>query len=592
MSDNPDDETESKNNLQGGFFVTLLKKVIWMIIFLFVGIAMLYGCKVAAANLIPTTLGNCDINFDTVEKKGKMISSERLSCVQPEEIPDTTTVNVTIANNKQGVPYSKRLTFNYKEIYEKYINTGILKYLKLMQNGNKASKGTAFLSSMIETAMFANFSIFDKFYKMMNNAAASPLAETLVIFILPIIFMYIYPLFIIVNMFLFVGSFFFNLSIFTKKRYPEAPETPPMETEWQNYDPDDDAAWSTFGKFLLYLGGFFMMGIPLMVGSICGMAFPIYAIIYPLFVAGTVKGQPYNFGNFLTDMLKFKKHVIMYYFSFNVIMGAYNNSGENGAATAMTAFLAILFIWVFDKMFGVFTPYDWEKNDSKVMTVMTGQIPSDSPPSKPSSAGSGPRQVPSAPPAPTQVPSAPPAPTQVPSAPPAPSVSSGAVAAAALPISSAPTVTNMVDQTQESAPAPAQVPGVNPKTADEQSQEAAVQQQQSAGQSQEAAVQQQQSAGQSQEAAVQQQQAVQSQEAEVGTTNPYAVASPVPGSPEVEVGGGKTTPPDNEGMLGFATRLFDTIIKEPLLGKNKKPEIQSGGKVKSNGKNMRTRKSQ
>ena len=174
MSDNPDDETESKNNLQGGFFVTLLKKVIWMIIFLFVGIAMLYGCKVAAANLIPTTLGNCDINFDTVEKKGKMISSERLSCVQPEEIPDTTTVNVTIANNKQGVPYSKRLTFNYKEIYEKYINTGILKYLKLMQNGNKASKGTAFLSSMIETAMFANFSIFDKFYKMMNNAAASP----------------------------------------------------------------------------------------------------------------------------------------------------------------------------------------------------------------------------------------------------------------------------------------------------------------------------------------------------------------------------------------------------------------------------------
>jgi hypothetical protein len=115
----------------------------------------------------------------------------------------------------------------------------------------------------------------------------------------------------------------------------------------------------------------------------------------------------------------------------------------------------------------------------------------------------------------------------------------------------------MVDQTQESAPVTAQVPGVNPKTADEQSQEAAVQ---------------------SQEAAVQ------SQEAEVGTTNPDAITTPVQGSPGVQVGGGKTSPPDNEGMLGFATRLFDTIIKEPLLGKNKKPEIQSGGKVKSNNK--------
>jgi hypothetical protein len=322
-----------------------------------------------------------------------------------------------------------------------------------------------------------------------------------------------------------------------------------METEWQNYDPDDDAAWSTFGKFLLYLGGFFMMGIPLMVGSICGMAFPIYAIIYPLFVTGTVKGQPYNFGNFLTDMLKFKKHVIMYYFSFNVIMGAYNNSGENGAATALTAFLAILFIWVFDKMFGVFTPYDWEKNDSKVMTVMTGQIPSDSPPSKPSSAGSGPRQVPSAPPA--------------------------ALASAALPLPSAPPAPSSEVIQPEEAAVQQQEP------VQQQQQEAAVQQQQ-----QQAPLQQQQQAPlqqQQQEAAVQQQAPVQALETTDPIANQDAIATPVPGS-QTQLLGGKTTPPDNEGMLGFGKRLFDTIIKEPLLGKNKKPEIQSGGQLKSNNK--------
>jgi len=450
-----------------------------------------------------------------------------LSCVQPEEIPDTTTVNITIANNKQGVPYSKRLTFNYKEIYEKYINTGVLKYLKLWQNGNNASKGKAFLSRMIEGAIFANFSIFSKVYETLNSAASTPLAETLVIFILPMIFMYVYPLFIIVNMFLFVGFFFFNLSIFTKKRDPPQPQDTPMETKWIDYEPDEDGEWSTFGKFLLYLGGFFMMGIPLMLGSFLGMFMPIYSILYPLFATGKVKDQPYNFGNFLTDMLKFKKHMIMYYFSFNVILGAYN-SGENGLATAITAFLAILFIWVFDKMFGVFTPYDWEKNDSKVMSVMTGNIPS---------------QMPSKP-APAPVPGSKPAPVP-----------------GTVPVSDSGTGTGTVsDPNAKPLPEPSAPVKPNPDEGRNGEQIGLPQ-----GVTDQTTVPETPFQNQPQQQVV---------------DFPDAIAKPVPGSSAQLLGGVKR----KEGMLGFAKRIFDTLVKEPLMG----GPNQNGGNNKKSEKTKKT----
>jgi hypothetical protein len=529
MSDNPDDETK-KTTSQGGFFVTLFKKVIWMIIFLLVGIAMLYGCKVAAANLIPTSLSDCDVTNQETMKKGKMITSERVDCNIPDEIPQITTVNITIANNKQGVPYSKRLSFNYNEINQKFINTGIFKYLKLAQEGNNASKGSTFLSKMVEGAIFANFTIFDKVYKTLNSAATTPLGETLVIFILPMIFMYVYPFFAIINMFLFVGFYFYNISIFTKKREPFQPADPPMKTEWVNYEPDEDGEWSTFGKFLLYLGGFFMMGIPLMIGSIMGMLLPIYAIIYPLFATGTVNKRPYNFGNFLTDMLKFKKHMIMYYFSFNVVMGAYN-SGPNGLAIAITALLAIAFIWVFDKMFGVFTPYDWEKNDSKVMTVMTGDIPSPMP------SGSKPVPVPA--------PSAPSKPVSLsvpaPSAPLEPDSASGPLPA---PVEKNTTQTDPYEgQTGEQI-------GLPTKTLDLKTPvENVVQPPLEVPQSQQ--------------------------------LNNTSASTP----PQIPLSGGVSR---KEGMLAFAKRIFDTLVKEPLMGEPK----QAGGNNSKPSKNMKTKKNQ
>jgi hypothetical protein len=203
--------------------------------------------------------------------------------------------------------------------------------------------------------------MFDKLYKMINNIATSPFSESCIIFLLPYLLPMIFPIFIVANMGIFVFCWFYYLSVFWAEKDPKNQGDIPHTVKWR----DGKTTW-VYWIYLLI--AFFMMFIPIALGSLIGMIIPIYTIIFPLFAAGHVKGtapdDSYTFGNFFTDTLKFKKHVVMYIFSYYVISGAYYSNGENGFAVAFTAFLAIAIIWFFDKMFGVFTPYKWTSNDN------------------------------------------------------------------------------------------------------------------------------------------------------------------------------------------------------------------------------------
>jgi len=258
--------------------------------------------------------------------------------------------------------------------------------------------------------------------------------------------------------------------------------------------------------------------------------------------------------------------MIMYYFSFNVIVGAYN-SGENGPATALTALLAILFIWVFDKMFGVFTPYDWEKNDSKVMTVMTGDIPSPVSPSKPSGTGSGVRPVPTS--------------QQV--EPTASGLEEGAEAGAdqtnqqvgEVQLENAPIDPSSIAN-QPTAGAQIQVPGAQPPIP-------------GAGQPPVPGAQPPvpgaqppiPGAGQPIPGAGQPPVPEEAQPQLAAQPPPVATARATEGGDQKLSGGEKR----NEGMVGFAKRIFDTLLLKPIMDNPEK----KGGKAS---KNMKTRKIQ
>ena len=100
MSDNPD-EAEQAKEAAPTFFGGLIKNTIYLIVYAIIGIALLYGCKVSAANLIPTSLEGCKLNITEIESfidngNGDMVPEQvfepNVGCKQRKD----ETVNINI----------------------------------------------------------------------------------------------------------------------------------------------------------------------------------------------------------------------------------------------------------------------------------------------------------------------------------------------------------------------------------------------------------------------------------------------------------------------------------------------------------------
>jgi hypothetical protein len=372
MSDNPDEAeqqeqideaTESAPN----FFGSLIANSIYLIVYAVIGVIILYDCKVAAANLIPTTLEGCKLTIAGMQSfiddgNGNMIPEEifepNVGCKQYKN----ETVNINIIY-KDDMIQSSKLEFKFKDNSSALTNSGVIKWLMELLNGPKSNTYSYYFGKVLSTVILTNFSLFDKMFKMLNNVATTPLSESIIIFILPYILPILFPIIIFVNLVLFVFSWFYYITAFWAVRNPlqeNQDDANPVTVSWKDGKPD-------WWILLYYFIGFCLVGIPFMVGAIIGIIMPIYCIVFPLFATGHLKGAPeeekFTFGNFMSTMFRFKAHVLMYHFAYYIIIGAYNSNSENGAAIAITAFIVILLIWFFDNMFGVFTPYKGTKDD-------------------------------------------------------------------------------------------------------------------------------------------------------------------------------------------------------------------------------------
>jgi hypothetical protein len=371
MSNNSDTEDEIEKKKEPNFFTSLLKNTISLLIFMIIGIAILYNCKVAAGGLMPTNLDNCKLAVSKMQteidngdgtKTPNVTYKTNVGCGNKK--PVTTNINIAYQDEMY---YSAKLDFNYNDNVNSLMNSGILKFLMELTNGPKSNNYTYYFGKILENIIFTNFAIFDKLYKTLNSISTTPFSETCIIFLTPYIFPIILPFFIFINVFLFIFGWFYYLSLFWSKKTPAEQGEVPQVVEWK----DEKTNW----WIILYVFiAFCLMFIPMMGGPIIGIIIVIYVNIFPLFATGHVKGTPqdkkYGIRDFLMDTLKFKKNVIMYIFSYLLIIGAYNSNGSHGAAVAITAFLVILIIWFFDKMFGIFTPYKWTAKDA--MTAMSG----------------------------------------------------------------------------------------------------------------------------------------------------------------------------------------------------------------------------
>jgi len=357
-----DTEEIEKKKEEPNFFTTLLKNIVYLFIFMIIGTAILYNCKVAAGGLIPTSLDNCKLNMSGVKteidngngtKTPNITYKTNVSC--GEKKPVTTNINIVYQDDMY---YSAKLNFNYNDNVKSLMNSGIMKFLLDLTNGPKSNHYTYYFGKILQFIIFTNFAIFDKFYKTLNNIATTPFRETCIIFLIPFIISTIFPFFIFINVVLFIFGWFYYLTVFWAKKTPDEQGDIPEIVEWKEEKTD---YWLILYVFI----AFCFMFIPMMIAPFLGIIIAVYVNIFPLFATGHVKGtssdKKYGFSDFLMDTMKFKKHIIMYIFSFLLIMDA---NKSYGSSVAITAFLVIAIICIFDKMFGIFTPYKWTSKDA------------------------------------------------------------------------------------------------------------------------------------------------------------------------------------------------------------------------------------
>lgn len=365
MSDNPDEE--QKEEEPPTFFGGLLKNIFYIIVYAIIGIAILYGCKVASANIIPTSLNGCKLTLTEIETSiddgngndiSEIVFQPNVGCSNKKN--ETTNINIIY---KDDMYQSSKLEFNHQDNSNIMVNSGTIKWLMEMMNGPKSGHLGFYFGKILSTVVLLNLSLIDKFYKMINNIATSPFSESCVIFLLPYLLPMLLPVFIMVNLIAFGFCWFYFMKVFWSERNPEAGTENPAHPEPVSWNDKPTSWWI----LLYYFIGFCGLFLPMMMGMFVGMIMPFYCIFFPLFAVGHLKGTPegetFNIGDFIMSTLKFKKHVFMYVFSYYMIKGAYDSSAENGLGVAITALFVILLIWFFDNMFGVFKPYEGKGKD-------------------------------------------------------------------------------------------------------------------------------------------------------------------------------------------------------------------------------------
>jgi len=346
MSDNPNEyllsgSEDLKEEEPPNFFYQLGTDIGIFIGYSFIGVFILYGCKVAAAKIIPTD-ADCR-PYVSIEEAG-------FPCpLIPQPNPIVTNINII---QKNGELASTKLEFDYEKNI-KMLENGIFGTIANLKNGPKSTNLKFYFASILQTVLYYNATIYQKVFETMYNISQNTWGESLIIVFLGKYFLALLPILCLVNTFVFVGAYFYFIINFF---YTEKKEG--GYTTW-TYDSDN---FSWFWYIVYIFIAFCLIFIPFSLGSILGAVICLYLLILPAYVTGTVKGSDginnnYNFGKFLTDTFKYKKHIIMIVFTLYILYDAYKTWGTVALVYGLLSVCIILIMPSFrSSIYGIYEP--------------------------------------------------------------------------------------------------------------------------------------------------------------------------------------------------------------------------------------------
>ena len=327
---NKEDENNSNNssdiysilNNAGIFILSILVITILICIQFSFGGFILYACKVAQSNILPTDI-KCvpytDNKFDLKPVECNIFS------VRPPKSKD-------ILSQKISFPYES----NSKNI--------ILDAITNWKESPGSFVLTNYLLSIIENLLCFNYSAWNLFFSGINQG----LNESLQLILAPFLIPFLFILLLIANNFYLIYLWFAKMSWFFKKNVNNVYED--RKPEWKNI--------SILEPFAYFLSICFLITFILLFFIVAWSIFPflaIFGVIWTLFSMFTCKGKLENkdisvFG-IISKVFKYHKVTFMGIVTFFTVINAFSSLGGLGGFICLVAALALIFGWVPSNLF-------------------------------------------------------------------------------------------------------------------------------------------------------------------------------------------------------------------------------------------------
>jgi hypothetical protein len=296
------------------YMLSMLISIIILLIIICSGTTILYSCKVAQSNILPTDL-LCNPYNDT----------------PLTIIPEVKNININVTNIN-GSKISEKITF----LYEQNNGNIIIDTLQKIKQNPKLNSKLMYFITILENLLCFNYNSLNVYFNFLNKR----FSESLIILGGPVLsilyFIFIYLLSWGYLIILFFTKMFW---IFTKNE----------NNSNTNNQPNPDIKHLSFFNplsilIVIILLCFFISSITI-VFPILAFVSLIYCFLSIITMTSTKgsDGTNYNYINALTDVFYYKKSLISYITSFIVIANAFISFGSLGGFISLIIVLLIYF---------------------------------------------------------------------------------------------------------------------------------------------------------------------------------------------------------------------------------------------------------
>lgn len=350
-------ETEKQPNIYN-FIIYIISIIIVIIIYVSCGGFILYGCKLAQSNILPTYINN----FPYTDKK--------LSIK-----PILTNIFTTTKDNKSE---SVKLEFPYNTYNSKNLVLDMFREYKYEPNSNNIVN---YFISLIESLMCFNYSALNLVLQKFNL-----LPESLIILLGPIVIPFILFFIFFFDNFYLIYLWFSNFGWFFKENENasginetnEANEANKSKPKWKYVTLEEPVnyAWSLFIAFIFFILFWFVLFLALPVLPFITLTI---CVISCLLYESTINKEKMHSYDIVADVFKYNKVPIMIVTSLFCIISAFTNLNTITGLFSIFFILAIYFdlinINLFKKIIPLNLSYPIASNQVALKTSIVGSIP-------------------------------------------------------------------------------------------------------------------------------------------------------------------------------------------------------------------------